>query len=121
MTYTQKHLQEAIENKDGDHLGENLIKKLPEALENPIAIIDSVSKPGRLVAIIEIKGHDRNVLSAVEVEGDGILHGNMVDGNAILTAHSRDNAIEHLLKQAVASEALEQGGIYYWKKIKPFN
>ncbi len=88
MTYTQKHLQEAIENKDGDHLGENLIKKLPEALENPIAIIDSVSKPGRLVAIIEIKGHDRNVLSAVEVEG------------------------------AVASEALEQGGIYYWQKNK---
>ena len=56
MTYTQGHLKDALANKDGDHLGETLLKKLPQALEHPLAIIDSTSKPGRIVAIIEIKG-----------------------------------------------------------------
>ncbi len=116
MTYAQGHLKDALANKDGDHLGETLLKKLPEALQNPIAIIDSTSKPGRLVAIVEIQNHPRNVLAAVEVDGYGNMHGLKIDSNAIATAHSRDNAISRLLKNALISELHGNGGIYYWDK-----
>lgn len=118
MTYTQNHLSEALANTDGDHLGEELIKKLPEALEHPIAIIDSSSSPGRLVAIIEIPGQTRSTIAAVEIDGTGVMHGNTIDGNVILSAHSRDNAISKLLYDAVQSEADGKGGIYYWEKRK---
>lgn len=111
MTYTQGHLKDALANKDGDHLGEVLIKKLPQALQNPIAIIDSTSKNGRLVAIVEIQGQSRNTIAAVEIDGTGSMYGNLIDTNLILTAHSRDNAISKLLKDAVNSELAGSGGV----------
>lgn len=118
MTYTQKHLREALANKDGDHLGEALLRKLPEALENPIAIIDSASKPGRLVAIVEIPGQTRNTVAAIEIDGEGRIHSERIDSNAITSSHSRDNAFSRLLYDAVDSESKGRGGIYYWNKNK---
>ncbi len=118
MTYTQKHLQEALDNKDGDHLGEKLIRKLPTALEKPIAIIDSISNPGRLVAIVDLPSQNNNTIAAIEVEGVGHLHGNKIDSNAITSAYTKKAAIENLLMKAVASEAIGSGGIYYWQKNK---
>ena len=118
MTYTQKHAREAIANKNGDHLGKDLLIKVPEALKNPIAIIDSSSVPGRIVAIIELQGHARNVLAAVEIDGKGVMQGNEIDSNTIVSVHSRDNAIKKLLSDAVISEVSGKGGIYYWNKKK---
>ncbi len=118
MTYAKGHLKEALANKNGDHLGEALLKKLPEALQNPLAIIDSASNPGKLVAIVEIQNHPRNVLAAVEVDGEGKMHGLTINSNAILTAHSRNNAISNLLKNAIISHAKGNGGLYYWQKNK---
>lgn len=118
MTYTQDHLKDALVNADDDHLGETLIKRLPEALDDPIAIIDSDSHPGRIVAIVEIKGQTRNTIAALEIDGTGTMHGKIIDSNAILTAHSRDNAISKLLLDAVQSEHDGKGGIYYWQKNK---
>lgn len=121
MTYGQQHLKEALVNKDGDHLGEALLKKLPEALENPIAIIDSATVAGRLVAIVEIPGETRNAIAAIEIDGDGWLHGKKIDSNAITTAFQKKNVITKLLFDAVESEANKNGGIYYWNKKKALN
>lgn len=118
MTYTQSHAWDNIHNYDGDHLGEALLKEVPDALQDPIAIIDSSSQPGRLVAIIELKGQLRNIIAAVEINGEGIMHGDRIDSNAILTIHSRDNALSKLLLDAVVSEVAGHGGIYYWQKNK---
>ncbi len=116
MTYDQKHLRRALANTDGDHLGETLLKQLPKALENPIAIIDSDSVPGRLVAIIEISVGRNKTIAAVEVSGEGVVKGNAIDSNVINSAHSRRNAFSKLLYDAVDSEANGNGGIYYWQK-----
>lgn len=118
MTYTQKHAREAIANVDGDHLGKELLKKVPDSLKNPVAIIDSESIPGRLVAIVEVSGNNRSVIAAVEIDGSGMIHGIKIDSNAITSAHSRSNAITKLLANAVKSEAAGTGGIYYWNKKK---
>ena len=118
MTYTQGHLRDALANADGDHLGEALLKKLPAAMQNPIAIINSETKPGRLVAIVEIQGQTRNTIAAVEIDGSGIMHGNIIDANAITSVYNKDNAIRKLLKNAVISEFAGKNSIYYWQKNK---
>ena len=118
MTYTQGHLRDALANADGDHLGEALLKKLPAAMQNPIAIINSETKPGRLVAIVEIQGQTRNTIAAVEIDGSGIMHGNIIDANAIASVYNKDNAIRNLLRNAVTSELAGQNSIYYWQKNK---
>lgn len=118
MTYGQGHLKDALANKNGNHLGEALLKQLPAALENPIAIIDSATHPGRLVAIIDIPTQNGNTIAAVEVEGSGQTHGNEIDSNAIVTVHTRANTYTKLLRDAIQSEINNQGGIYYWDKNK---
>ena len=118
MTYTQGHLRDALANVDGDHLGEALLKKLPAAMQNPIAIINSATRPGRLVAIVEIQGQTRNTIAAVEIDGSGIMHGNIIDANAITSVYNKDNAIRKLLRNAVISELAGKNSIYYWQKNK---
>ncbi len=118
MTYSQKHAKDALINADGDHLGKELLKKIPQALENPIAIIDSESKPGRLVAIIELPGDPRKTLAAVDVNGQGKVNSIRINSNYVASVHSRKNAISTLLKNAVESESKGNGGIYYWDKKK---
>lgn len=118
MTYTQGHLRDALANADGDHLGEALLKKLPAAMQDPLAIINSATRPGRLVAIVEIQGQTRNTIAAVEIDGTGRMHSYTIDANAITSAHSRDNAISNLLRNAVISELAGKNSIYYWQKNK---
>ena len=118
MTYTQGHLRDALANVDGDHLGEALLKKLPAAMQDPIAIINSATRPGRLVAIVAIQGQTRNTIAAVEIDGTGRMHIYTIDANAITSAHSRDNAISNLLRNAVISELAGKNSIYYWQKNK---
>ena len=118
MTYTQGHLRDALANVDGDHLGEALLKKLPAAMQDPLAIINSATRPGRLVAIVEIQGQTRNTIAAVEIDGSGIMHGNIIDANAITSVYNKDNAIRKLLKNAVISEFAGKNSIYYWQKNK---
>ena len=118
MTYAQGHLRDALANVDGDHLGEALLKKLPAAMQDPLAIINSATRPGRLVAIVEIQGQTRNTIAAVEIDGTGLSNGYTIDANAITSAHSRDNALSNLLRNAVISELAGKNSIYYWQKNK---
>ncbi len=117
MTYTQKHAREAIDNVDGDHLGKALLKHVPDALKDPIAVIDSSSQPGRLVAIIELSGHGKSTLAAVEIDGKGRMHGELIDSNAVLSVYDKKNALKQL-QNALYSETQENGGLYYWQKNK---
>lgn len=118
MTYTQTHLKDALANVDGVHLGEAQLKQLPSSLERPIAIINSATKPGRVVAIIEIPGNSTNTIAAIEVDETGILNGQKVDSNAIVSAYTKKNAISKLLNDAINSETSGDISIYYIDKNK---
>lgn len=109
---------DALNNSDGDHLGETNLKKLPEALENPIAIIDSSTRPGRLVALVEISNSEGKDIAAIEIDGKGRANGRIIDANVVVSAYTKRNAIKKLLKEAVNSERQGNGGIYYWQKEK---
>lgn len=66
------HLKEVLNGTKKDHdFGIEVLKKVPEALESPVAIIDSTTNPGKLVAIIEFEGTPGNSIAAVEVDGFG--------------------------------------------------
>lgn len=116
LSYTQTHLKNALANKDGNHLGIDLLKMLPEAIEKPVAIIDSSTNPGKLVAIIEFDGTPGNSIAAVEIDGFGTMNGERIDTNAILSAYTKKNAIKNLLNAAIDSETSGNGGIYYIDK-----
>lgn len=116
LSYTQTHLKNALANKDGNHLGIDLLKMLPEAIEKPVAIIDSSTNPGKLVAIIEFEGTPGNSIAAVEIDGFGTMNGERIDTNAILSAYTKKNAIKNLLNAAIDSETSGNGGIYYIDK-----
>lgn len=59
-----------------------------------------------------------NTVAAVEVDGTGRMYGKRIDSNAIVSVHSRDNAISKLLSDAVQSEASGAGGIILLAKRK---
>lgn len=118
MTYDQDHVKDAIKNEDGRHLGKELLKNLPEAMEHPIAIIDSETVSGRLVAIIEIPTQDGKTIAAVEVEGGGKTNGRNIDSNWIHSVYTKPTTYSNLLWKAMSSEGNNQGGIYYWDKKK---
>ncbi len=117
MTYTQAHLKEALLNKDKEHLGDK-IKLLPQLLENPIAIIDSSSTPGRLVAVVEIPNSVKKSIAAVEIDGTGIMHGKQIDSNAIVSVYDKISIVYNHLSAAITNEILGNGGLYYWQKEK---
>lgn len=118
LVYTQNHLKTALKNSDGDHLGKTNLLKLPESLENPIAIIDSNSRHGRLVALIEISNYNGKEITAIGIDGKGRANGRIIDANLVVSAYTKRNAIKKLLKEAVNSERQGNGGIYYWQKEK---
>ncbi len=65
---------------------------MPKALESPVAIIASKTKPdSSIVAIIDLSGGDKPLFAAVEIDGFGKLNGELIDSNAITSIHVRNN------------------------------
>jgi hypothetical protein len=121
ITYTTGHLKVVLDGKTADHdFGEAVLKRIPEAIKDPIAVIDTQSKdaaPGSLVVIVGIKNpnNNREIIAAIVIDGHGRLNGKRVDSNVITTIHSR-KAAEKMLAAAIKSESAHQNGLYYWDK-----
>ena len=112
------HLKKVLNGTKKDHdFGIEVLKKVPEALASPVAIIASKTKPdSSIVAILDLSSGDKPLLVAVEIDGLGRLNGERIDTNAILSAYTKKNAIKNLLNAAIDSEASGNGGIYYIDK-----
>lgn len=119
MTYGTGHLKEVLAGKTKDHnFGEANLKQIPSALENPIAIITSNTKPNSsVVAILDLSYNGKPMFAAVEIDGTGKLNGESIDSNAITTLHTRSNAA-NLLVTAITSENNGNVAIYYFDKTK---
>ena len=120
FTYTQKHLANALADLDNAHLGKELIKRLPEALKSPIAIIDNIEKhkdENSILAIVDLGTKNKPVTAAIKIDGTGYMRGRQIDSHALLSAHFNDEAINRL-KSAVTNERLNGKGVYYWNKEK---
>ena len=119
VTLNQTHLAYALNGtKDIDHaLGEDIIRQLPEALQNPVAIIASETAPeSRVVVILQIKHNNSQVMAAVEVDGYSRQNNITIDSNAITSIYAKRNAIGKLLGNAVAREQQGETAVYYLDK-----
>ncbi len=118
VTINQTHVDYAINGtKDIDHhLGETLLKQLPQAMENPVAIIKSQTNPGRTVSILKMVHNGNSVVVPIEIDGVGTQNNIRIDSNAIASIFGKSNAITKLLADALNDEVNGNTSMFYWNK-----
>lgn len=117
VTINQTHVDYALNGtKDYDHLlGEQLLKMLPEAIKEPLAIIQSQTRPDRAVVILQMEHNNKKVVTAVEVDGIGLQNNDGINSNALTTLFAKGNAISQL-KTAVENTINGKNELFYWNK-----
>ncbi len=117
MTYATGHLKDVLQGNKVDHnFGEANLKRIPEAMKNPVAIIASNTKPqSSIVAILDLSFGNKPMFAAVEIEGYGIMNGERIDSNAITSIHTRANAAK-LLADAITNDSDTAVRLFYLNK-----
>lgn len=125
MTIDQKHMRYMLgtpKNKDHD-LGEDIVKRLPELVADPVAIITNPAPtkgnraPGVMIIFAEEnKNADgRRIVGAVSVLENGKINGVTIDSTRLETAHSRGD-VGKKIADAVQKEQSGSHGVYYINK-----
>ena len=102
---TAKHIKSIYSSKqtDEDHnhdLGE-LIKQIPEKLENPLMVITSKTQPDTsVVVILELTDKNNNAV-VVPILLDGTSQRGKINAHVMTSAQGRSNAFTELVKNAV--------------------
>lgn len=118
MHITQKHIVDCLHEKtyNNDHyhgLSVQELKRLPEALESPIILAESLTKEDSLVAVLDYREQDGNpVIVAVRLNGNAIYELRRVDSNFITSAYGKDNFSEFYQR------ILDQGKLLYANREK---
>ncbi len=114
------HLKNAIVSpEDKDHeLSVKMLKRLPELLKNPVAVIESASHPTlNVVAIVEEKVNGKQMIMPVEIGGERNVNNYPADVNVVSTAFGKTNVLTKLLPDAMEKElAGKQAAVYYINK-----
>ena len=98
ITMTQKHL-DTIMNAEGKHknanyhnLGENIVKQLPEAISNPLDIIQSNTDKKSIVLTTYLADKKNNtVIASIKIDGKGFVNDIVIDTNVMTSAYGRKN------------------------------
>ena len=118
VTIDKKHVDYLVNGtKNDDHVFSQLtIKDLPNLIKNPIAIFDSSSRPGRVIALVAEKSKSGKQI-IVPIEVDASLNSNslIMDTNLITSSYGHTSAIKQLLN-AVSNESSGKTNLYYWNK-----
>lgn len=118
VTLNQTHVDYALNGtKDADHeISETDLKKLPEKIKEPIAIIQSQSNPSRAVVFIEMTSKSgKNIVTPVEVDGYGTTNSITIDSNALASMFGKKNAPKQL-KNAIDNTVNGKTELFYWDK-----
>ena len=125
MTIDQKHMRYMLgEPKNADHdLGIDVVKRLPELVSNPVAIIANPAPnkgnraPGVMIIFAEKNenANGRRIVGAVSVLENGKINGITIDSTRLETAHSRGD-VDKKIADAVQKERNGGYGVYYINK-----
>lgn len=118
VTLNQTHVDYALNGtKDADHeISETDLKKLPEKIKEPIAIIQSQSNPSRAVVFIEMTSKSgKNIVTPVEVDGYGKTNNLRIDSNALASVFGKKNAANQL-QTAIDNTVNGKTELFYWDK-----
>mgnify|MGYP001431270119 CR=1 FL=1 len=118
MHITQKHVLDCLHEKTVDNvhyhgLSTQELKRLPEALESPVILAESLTKDDSLVAVLDYREQDGNpVIVAVRPNGNAMYELRKVDSNFITSMYGKDNFSEF------CQRILDQGKLLYANKEK---
>lgn len=121
VTINTTHVDYALNGtKDFDHhLGEALLKQLPEAIKKPVAIMTSGTKNGSsIVAMLEVRHNGKQVIMPVAIDGFGKQNGIVIDSNAITSIYGKNNSISKVLSDAISQENNGQFKLFYLDENK---
>ena len=118
MTYSIGHLKDVLKGNKPDHnFGETVLKQLPNAIKNPVAVIASqTQKNTSLVALLPIQYKGKTMIAPAYIDGFGFQNGVRIDSNAITSVHTRGNAVTKLLNDAIQQERNGKTAVYYYNK-----
>lgn len=110
MLYTQKHLRNAIkEKKEKEHthgLSIKQIKRLPELIENPLMIMDSLSNKNSIVIVTSETDLDNlPIMVSVTPNGKGRYELEELDSNFITSVYGRNN-FENFFERTIKADNL---------------
>ena len=98
ITMTQKHL-DTIMNESGKYvganyhnLGENIVKQLPEAINNPLDVVKSNTKDDSIVLTTYLADkQDRPIIASIKIDGLGRVNDIIINTNVMTSAYGRNN------------------------------
>ena len=121
MTINQSHVDYAIYGTKNTehHIGEALLKQLPSALEQPVAIIASETQKGTsVIALLPFTKDGKTVVAPVYIDGFGIQNTVKIDSNAVTSIYGRKNAVSNLLTKALNDHKSTEPHVFYLDKAK---
>lgn len=126
MTINQTHVDYIVNGtKDADHfMGEAWLKKLPEMLKRPVAVIRSdTDAENSVVVILAEKINGKQIIAPVYVNGVSTNNSLRIDSNTVATVFGKGNALTKMLTDALIDEASAGNtiGVYYWNKKEAQN
>ncbi|MCD8090175.1 MAG: DUF3849 domain-containing protein [Clostridiales bacterium] len=104
MLYTQRHLKDSITEKRKGHVHKHgltaeQIKKLPELLENPVMIYDSLKRDDSIIVVTsEFDKEGLPVIVSIMPNGKGRYESETIDCNFITSVHGRENFKNQFIK-----------------------
>lgn len=110
ILYTQRHLKNALQPLDDKEHKHGLkieqIKSLPDLLENPIMIMDSLSRDDSIIIVTEENDLNNNpILISIRPNGMGRYELQEIDSNFITSVYGR-NRFDKFLRSAIEEEKI---------------
>ena len=115
-----KNTLNKIYNGANAHDMKELLKQVPAALQKPLMIIASQTKPDAgVVAITQLIDKDGNsVIVPVALNGTSQVEGEKIDAHIMTSAYGKDNAWNKLVKEAIDLENKGGIGVFYVDKTR---
>ena len=109
MLYTQHHLKNALKQKDKNHpeyhgLTKEEIKRLPELIQAPAMVFDSLSRNDSVViATSAVDNDNAPILVSFKPNGKGTYELEKVDSNFITSVYGKDSNFSQYIERIVES------------------
>lgn len=123
MLYTQRHLRDALHEKSEENshwhgLTVEQIKSIPNLLESPAMIFDSISTNKEaqksIIAVLNATDNDNApLIVSIKPNGSGVYELEKVDSNFITSIYGKDSNFVNFIERAAVSD-----NMLYWNKSK---
>lgn len=118
--HTQNHIHKEVEPEPQGHgLSVETLKQLPELLERPAAVFNSLTKNNAYTALLDAKDNaGRVILVALQPDGRAYYQGQYVNETIALSVYGR-NSIEQFLQRNVEQNAIKYVNLEILKELIP--